>query len=1110
MPSIKRPGWSLVEAMIAIAVFAMLASVLIGLSVGALNPWLYTNSQTQAEALAQEGLEAARAIAARAWNELDRQASGLSWSNAQWQLSGENTSETIGAFNRQLLFAPVCRDAANQIAACPAARVDPQIISVKAAVSWTTPTGLARSVERRVYLSNWASRFWTQADWSGGAGQAVWQDPSRYDSGQNIDVSEPGTVKLAKTGGACQPFTWTFDQAGDYNYDPNKIEIIASQAQLKALPAEYKFYPQTLDDRNLETVSYTPSPTEVKVADNVTLGGQTVDIYALAYQNSANDGKIRTVAITDQGVVVNQQIDTFVFDAARGSSPFIFSVSGNIFGIAYSTQNNRGRVVTVRINNNGSINKNLIDNYTFDSRTTADQFVLSVAPEIYAITYRGSVNEAELATVRISANGTITKSLLDSLNFGATANWPRLTAVAGTTYAAYYNDYTARRGYLKTVSIDNAGQISNQPLDTFNYDDNSGVYKASLVKVSGQVYALSYNQANNNGLIRTLTIQDNGTIVKTWLDTVSLGTTYAGMFIAPVFDQWFVVNYTVNYHGWAGLLNIAADGQMGNQFNDAMVYNQQTVTVPFFFKLTDESYGLVYKRNNTDLQLTTIKVQLTSSGYYTDGDVAANQPYTPGAVDAWLGFTETATKNGGEIYYQLSDDNGATWYYWDGSAWSPAGATNYNTATVINDNLWQFGSAKKSLTFKAFLHGTGSQTVALDAVQVSCGVLQMEAGRVQANSNWTRVNLTNTYVKPVIIASLKAVNNTLPASVRVDFTTSNYFRLRLENPSRRPLANEEITYLVIEEGVWNWGGQTVEARQHYTSTLGRAGNWLFDQKLFKAKFSSEPIVLHQVMTANDNRWITSYVSNYNARQTPPDAMGMRLALNGAEAATNHGQEVIGWLAVARDVSGRLAGHNWETYRTPNNVRGHDDGCYPFNYRQTYTDAPLTLASQQNMDENDGSWAVLCGNTATTASLYVDEDQVQDNERSNTGETLGFISFDQPFSYSGGGAYSTTGWLLSSAFNLGASDKIQVIEWEGTIPGPSSSLKFQVRAAPDQAGLPGVWSAWYGATGINTYFTAPGLISQALNGNQWVQYRLELSGDGSATPVLTKVKINYKP
>lgn len=67
----------------------------------------------------------------------------------------------------------------------------------------------------------------------------------------------------------------------------------------------------------------------------------------------------------------------------------------------------------------------------------------------------------------------------------------------------------------------------------------------------------------------------------------------------------------------------------------------------------------------------------------------------------WTGFTEVANKGDGEIYYQLSDDDGLTWYYFNGS-WQTAGESDYTLASVINSNMRSFSKAGK-LLFKAFI-----------------------------------------------------------------------------------------------------------------------------------------------------------------------------------------------------------------------------------------------------------------------------------------------------------------------------------------------------------------------------------------------------------------------
>lgn len=100
---------------------------------------------------------------------------------------------------------------------------------------------------------------------------------------------------------------------------------------------------------------------------------------------------------------------------------------------------------------------------------------------------------------------------------------------------------------------------------------------------------------------------------------------------------------------------------------------------------------------------------------------ATLQPLTPFVVTPlkqWTGFVEMATKNGGEIYYQLSDDAGVTWKYWNGSAWTLAGLTNFNTASDINSNIGSFPTLTGSILFKAKLTSDCSHDVQLLNISV--------------------------------------------------------------------------------------------------------------------------------------------------------------------------------------------------------------------------------------------------------------------------------------------------------------------------------------------------------------------------------------------------------
>ncbi len=91
-----------------------------------------------------------------------------------------------------------------------------------------------------------------------------------------------------------------------------------------------------------------------------------------------------------------------------------------------------------------------------------------------------------------------------------------------------------------------------------------------------------------------------------------------------------------------------------------------------------------------------------------------------------MGFKENlGTGSTGTIYYQVSNDDGATWYWYDGTAWTVAADNTYlNTASVINQNISSFtgnyGSGTGKFKWKAIFHGSSaSDSQKLASIQVS-------------------------------------------------------------------------------------------------------------------------------------------------------------------------------------------------------------------------------------------------------------------------------------------------------------------------------------------------------------------------------------------------------
>ncbi len=190
----KNKGQSILEVILALAIFALFASAMVSLTLGSFEALGRGDDYLRAAALADEALEAARAIRDGAWNELTVNQSAATSTSGEWQFAGEGTDEQISKFHRVLSFSPVCRDSSLNLTICPTGAADLHSRAAKVMVDWTTPIGTVAAVERQTLFTNWDSRDWLQTDWSGGDYASA--DPT-------IDVTAVGELKLK-----AKPMVW--------------------------------------------------------------------------------------------------------------------------------------------------------------------------------------------------------------------------------------------------------------------------------------------------------------------------------------------------------------------------------------------------------------------------------------------------------------------------------------------------------------------------------------------------------------------------------------------------------------------------------------------------------------------------------------------------------------------------------------------------------------------------------------------------------------------------------------------------------------------------------------------------------------------------------------
>lgn len=86
----------------------------------------------------------------------------------------------------------------------------------------------------------------------------------------------------------------------------------------------------------------------------------------------------------------------------------------------------------------------------------------------------------------------------------------------------------------------------------------------------------------------------------------------------------------------------------------------------------------------------------------------------------WDNYTTNESANGGTITYRLSYDDGATWKYWNGSAWATsANTTQANSAAVIDANINTFPVTLGGITWQAVLLGNGDEQVTLNSITLA-------------------------------------------------------------------------------------------------------------------------------------------------------------------------------------------------------------------------------------------------------------------------------------------------------------------------------------------------------------------------------------------------------
>ena len=318
-------------------------------------------------------------------------------------------------------------------------------------------------------------------------------------------------------------------------------------------------------------------------------------------------------------------------------------------------------------------------------------------------------------------------------------------------------------------------------------------------------------------------------------------------------------------------------------------------------------------------------------------------------------------------------------YLHDGSASTLQGAIAAHTGiTLMAGELDQLAALIQELD-------SGSELDAGSGVRLASGVL------VGVGSSWQTVTLPESYAEMVVVASVQYDGSALPAVSRVRNASGNSFELRVQNPSEATLSNYTVHYLVVEAGTYTVSehGIAMEAVRYNSTVTDRQASWVGEARAY-AQTYLDPIVLGQVMTANDAEWSVFWASN-GSRTSRPSPSSLHVGKHvGEDSDTGRVPETVGYIVVEAG-SGSVDGVAFLAGRSNDFVEGVlQNTPYATSTGGAYASG---VVSSIGMDGNNGGWPILFGNDPLAAGqldLAIDEDQIRDSERTHITEEVAYF------------------------------------------------------------------------------------------------------------------------
>jgi hypothetical protein len=348
--------------------------------------------------------------------------------------------------------------------------------------------------------------------------------------------------------------------------------------------------------------------------------------YGIVFRNPDDDGEVRTVTILDNGTFTcssksdGAYLSKFVHDGYDGWNPSIAlnHINGNILVSSYRGRDGKGALVTMNIASNGDIQQDVIDKFYFEPNQCYEPQISYISGNYYVIVYRGVDNDGFAVIVEIDGNGQITDSVVYSIEFDNYDCYkPTIIHYKGDNFIIAYTH--TNQGYLKTINISSTPDISEIHVSRYTIFDFT---EPDITNVANDIYAIVSQGLNGDGYLRTLTIQNNGDISNIVIDVLEYDRLdgYDNKIINVAGNIFAIIYRGPNNHGYIKTVEILNTGEIKDDtIIDTLVFDNSRCYEPNIIHIAGDYYAIAYRGPDDDGFIKT--VEISNTGQITDATI---------------------------------------------------------------------------------------------------------------------------------------------------------------------------------------------------------------------------------------------------------------------------------------------------------------------------------------------------------------------------------------------------------------------------------------------------------------------------------------------------------